>query len=537
MPEAGKHVQADPTPPETAQYNLESGKAVQVQFSSDLTTFTRSTDAGRRTVSSIEQTGRPQRKVLLSQEKRNHPATEPPCSSAAEALFQTECLDREEKDRILALMAADQENCKLFYEEQLEQLQTENKRLLDLQKCYEAQPKDIISIRDGEMRAKTGQLATTRRDIQQLWSPSNTFAELHQRYGVESQGPNSARDDTNPLYHNRTDQAPGEFRRVLEKDWEFGRVLAEPPHPPSLDENKDDIIATLNAQIEQLQRADAAKAEELVRAHTDHEQLQRKLSASCSLTDELQKQQLDAIRMSPVVSEESWSPITEMKDYSTVVQLAASVDNWLREDGKRAEGLVHELGKRNKGNEELRRGLVLLKEIYIRAPELEEVFRSEIERRYGEQSRELKAALAEHQSKLDGVQRFVATADVYSDTIIILMLQKLNAEVQQNAVFIAECILDSLQPLPKTVTEEQTSATQRVSEYIGQTLADRLRGAESDELALWLSIAFQAYLTCHLSSIISSWTIEKGHNDFINSVYERLRTLGKHSTKHDRLSC
>ena len=153
-----------------------------------------------------------------------------------------------------------------------------------------------------------------------------------------------------------------------------------------------------------------------------------------------------------------------------------------------------------------------------------------MKQRHDEQSRALK-------NQLESVQRFVTTADVYADTMIIQMLQKLNAEVQQNTTYIAECILGNLQSPPMISAEGANLATERVSERIGETLVDRLRCEDLDELDLYLPIAFQAYLACHLCGIISSWTIEKGHSDLINEIYQRLQDDGRHpSFKCDRLS-
>lgn len=155
---------------------------------------------------------------------------------------------------------------------------------------------------------------------------------------------------------------------------------------------------------------------------------------------------------------------------------------------------------------------------------------AQMKQRHDEQSRALK-------NQLESVQRFVTTADVYADTMIIQMLQKLNAEVQQNTTYIAECILGNLQSPPMISAEGANLATERVSERIGETLVDRLRCEDLDELDLYLPIAFQAYLACHLCGIISSWTIEKGHSDLINEIYQRLQDDGRHpSFKCDRLS-
>jgi chromosome segregation ATPase len=283
----------------------------------------------------------------------------------------------------------------------------------------------------------------------------------------------------------------------------------------------DSDVTTLKAQIERWKRADADKAEEL-------EQLQRKLNALSF--------ELDALKKSTSISEETrkvYEKITtEQKDYAAIIKLTTTTDVWLRADAWRAEELALELAKRDKENEELRYNLVALKEIYIRAPALKQIFQSEtievqIRKRVEEESTKLKSALAMCQSQLDDVQRFITTADKYADTMIIQMLHTLNAEVQQNTGFMAERILKDFGPRATKLSKEQSSAAQRVSESIGNTLAGCLGSDKRNDVALYLPIAFQAYLTYYLHSVISSWTIKKDRDQFINEIYERLQKSGK----------
>ena len=107
------------------------------------------------------------------------------------------------------------------------------------------------------------------------------------------------------------------------------------------------------------------------------------------------------------------------------------------------------------------------------------------------------------------------------------MLQKLNAEVQQNTEFMAERMLKDFRPRATKLTKEQSSAVERVSESIGNTLLGCLGSEERNDVALYLPIAFQAYLTYYLHSVISSWTIKKDRDQFINEIYERLQNSGK----------
>ena len=464
-------------------------------------------------------------------------------------------------------------------EELRRNLATSSSQIIELQKRYETRSTEFTSQTEDWKRSdatKTEELTTARKDLEQLRrdlsTSSSQIIEYQQRCAAQSaqsaeltsqieqwkrsdaakaEGLATAREKLGQLQHDLTTSSSRitEFQQRYEaQSTELTSLREQLQTTSSLGGEEDRIVATLNVQIDQWKRANSAKAEELARAHTDLEQLQRKLSASSSHIDELQKyhaEQLDALRKSSLVSEESrkvYEKITtEVKDYAAVIKLTTTIDQWLRADSKRAEDLALELERRNKENEELRHHLVTLKEIYIRAPELKQIFQSEtieIQRHYEEQSKELESALAERQSQLDGVQRFVTTADKYADEMITQILHKLNAEVQQSTTFMAEYMLEDFRPRAAKLTKEQISAVQRVSESIGQILAGCLGRKERDDVALYLPIALQAYITYHLHWLISSWTVERGYNDLINKTYEQLQKSGKKSSfEYDRLLC
>ena len=152
---------------------------------------------------------------------------------------------------------------------------------------------------------------------------------------------------------------------------------------------------------------------------------------------------------------------------------------------------------------------------------------TEIHQRYDEQLKEIRLAVLERQSQPLVMQQFFAVADTHANKIITRMLQQLNANVQLIAKNMAECMIEDFEPQAMTMSEEQISAAQRVSEYIGQTLTGYLGRNERNSVALHLPIAFQAYLVCLLRRIMSSWTTEKRTNDVINEIYERLQRSGE----------
>ena len=152
---------------------------------------------------------------------------------------------------------------------------------------------------------------------------------------------------------------------------------------------------------------------------------------------------------------------------------------------------------------------------------------TEIHQRYDEQLKEIRLAVLERQSQPLAMQRFFAVADTHANKIITQMLQQLNANVQLIAKNMAECMIEDFEPQAMTMSEEQISAVQRVSEYLGQTLTGYLGRNERDSVALYLPVAFQAYLVYLLRRIMTSWTTEKRTNDLVNEIYERLQKSGE----------
>ena len=223
-------------------------------------------------------------------------------------------------------------------------------------------------------------------------------------------------------------------------------------------------LQALLSQVEEWKRLDATKGDELRTVHKDLDQLRRDLATSSSQIVEYQRRG---------------------------VALTSQIEQWKRSDTDKVEELATERKKLEQ--------LQTQTECY---------------------TRDLK-------SQLDGVHRFIATTDTYADTTIIQMLQGLNAEVQQTTTLMADCMLEDFQIRATKPTKEQSSAVQRVSESIGQTLTGCLGSKERDDPALYLSIAFQAYLTYYLHSVISSWTIKKDCDEFINGIYKRLQKSGK----------
>ena len=130
---------------------------------------------------------------------------------------------------------------------------------------------------------------------------------------------------------------------------------------------------------------------------------------------------------------------------------------------------------------------------------------------------------------LEGSNNFLNTADKSSDTDVIQAVQRLNAEVQQNTSYMAECLAEDFEfeNVTTNPTQEQISAVQRASDHIGRILAGSLGTNRPEDIPMLLQIALQGYLASALCQVASSWSYEPGYNSFIHGIYQRLRRVGE----------
>jgi chromosome segregation ATPase len=410
-------------------------------------------------------------------------------------------------------------------------------QLAELQGRYEAQSREFIAVRnklqdrisssedkDRTVAALTAQVGEWKRsdalkeerilatckqaeDLQrELASTSSHITELLQRNEMQSRELSSLQDELQDKVSGKDHYVSSILSQVEGKrsDVTEGDEITSVRKSDFAQLRRD--LAASSSQIEGWKRLDATKTEELTAARKVLEQLHRDLLASSSQIVEYQQR------------------------YATqLAELTSQIKQWKHSDAAKAE----ELATAGKKIEQLRHDLSTSSSLITQFQQLYEAKSAELNsvrkqlQAYEEQSRALKSALGERQSQLDGVQRFVTTADKYADTMIIQMLQKLNAEVQQNSEFMAERMLKDFGPRATKLTKEQSSAAQRVSESIGKTLSGCLGNEKRNDVALYLPIAFQAYLTYYLHPVISSWTIKKDRDEFINEIYERLQKSGK----------
>lgn len=137
----------------------------------------------------------------------------------------------------------------------------------------------------------------------------------------------------------------------------------------------------------------------------------------------------------------------------------------------------------------------------------------------------LKVTLEQRTSELQGVQKFLTTADTYSGSEVVNMLRKLNEEVQQSTTFMAEWAVENF-VLETTPSIEQT----RTLESLGMRFMQQLGTRKHKDNPILLEMAFRAYLIYELYWVASPWSIgqeEQSHNLYIDAIYERMREAGE----------
>ena len=155
-----------------------------------------------------------------------------------------------------------------------------------------------------------------------------------------------------------------------------------------------------------------------------------------------------------------------------------------------------------------------------------------LRRSYEEQSTALASArheLKSCQSQLDNVQSFISTADPHADQDITQMLRELNEEVYQMSMTMADNMAEGFARHSSTArqTKDHTSVGENILVTIGQLMVGYLATVQGEDIALFLQIAFQGFLSHLLCQIVSSWTFDLSNNALIEETYQRLRKAGE----------
>ncbi|KAG9307884.1 WD40-repeat-containing domain protein [Chiua virens] len=136
------------------------------------------------------------------------------------------------------------------------------------------------------------------------------------------------------------------------------------------------------------------------------------------------------------------------------------------------------------------------------------------------QLRNITSVVAKDQPESPDIRHGVDDSDVYAEKAIVRTLESLNKVIQRTSMSISTYFIHHIQ---SSNTEEHLSAARHASESIPPALVDRLRTVLHHDLSSYLSIAFQAYLTSHARSIVSSWTMDKRTDELLSKAYEQLR--------------
>ncbi|KAG9312508.1 WD40-repeat-containing domain protein [Chiua virens] len=200
--------------------------------------------------------------------------------------------------------------------------------------------------------------------------------------------------------------------------------------------------------------------------------------------------------------------------------LTAEVEKWKRSDAAKGEELAAAnkiLEKRHHDSQEL---VIVREELCFSQSQT-----IDIREWYGKQFNQLKSDVEQSQRIPFLVQNFITLADARAEMNIIETLQRLNESIQWSSIFIADCVIHNFQPRVSNPTEDQLSIAKRVAESIGQSLVNRIRSNSHTDLAVYLPVAFHAYLLYYLCGIMTSWSLESGPNHLIRKMYKAVRKL------------
>ncbi|KAG9309484.1 WD40-repeat-containing domain protein [Chiua virens] len=148
---------------------------------------------------------------------------------------------------------------------------------------------------------------------------------------------------------------------------------------------------------------------------------------------------------------------------------------------------------------------------------------------YSHQPRDIASAVADSQSESPAIHQSITGSDSSAEKGIVHTLEHLNAAIQRTSMTVSTYFIHHIK-IPDT--EEQSSAARHASDSIPQSLVDCLLTLPRHNLPLYLPIALRAYITSYLHMIISSWTSDRGADELIGKMYERMCKLGEFSINH-----
>ncbi|KAG9309789.1 hypothetical protein JVU11DRAFT_10165 [Chiua virens] len=149
---------------------------------------------------------------------------------------------------------------------------------------------------------------------------------------------------------------------------------------------------------------------------------------------------------------------------------------------------------------------------------------NEMHQQYQVQLNEVTSVVAQYQPQSPPIHHNSITDwEVYAEKAFIRTLESLNTDVGRTSVSISTYLIRHIN---SPSCEEQSSAIQRASKSIPQSLVDGLRTSSHHNVVSHLQIAFRAYLTAYLYGIISLWTTDKRTDELLSEMYGRLYESG-----------
>jgi hypothetical protein len=131
-------------------------------------------------------------------------------------------------------------------------------------------------------------------------------------------------------------------------------------------------------------------------------------------------------------------------------------------------------------------------------------------------------------SDLEGLKGFLTTNDVYSDTDVIAMVERLNSEILQASAFMADSFAEYMGTQSDARLGDDAGARASVVKGLGEKMVHLLQTTAHVEDPTLIQIALQATMVNRAEEALSSWLLENPQiGQFLAAVFQRIRQRGK----------
>ncbi|KII95455.1 hypothetical protein PLICRDRAFT_150178 [Plicaturopsis crispa FD-325 SS-3] len=131
-------------------------------------------------------------------------------------------------------------------------------------------------------------------------------------------------------------------------------------------------------------------------------------------------------------------------------------------------------------------------------------------------------------SELKSAQAFLTKADTISGADVIRMVEALNAEILQNAAFMADSFEFGLLAEEEAEEAAVEEAAQNAQRFMGPALIQLLRTGQHDDPMI-VQIAFQACLAEFARWIATAWCFEDSQDDHFLEIHEQMLRREPHA--------